>query len=327
MADAQRPGEINYYDELGVAKNASADQIRDAFRTLARLLHPDQQTDPQLREAAERQMRKLNGIYATLSDPDRRASYDDSLRTPLRSSPVIVFSGSDPKLRRLLFRLGVIAFILIGGLAVLWAVLDNNNSSDGRTPSVRAAATGKSDSGIDNNGDAAEQIARLKSQLRTAETERNSALLQLDRLRQKAGGEAPAAEPRPAPAASAADEKQFAGTWVNSKAPASASPGKDLQYPPEFIELTITAANGSMQGKYRSRYQVLDHAISPDVNFEFTGVPGNGVLNCAWRGQGGARGRMTLKLTQSGTVQLAWNATELGTEQWLVNGTATLVRQ
>src|ERR1700689_4525759 len=103
MASQQRPGEITYYEELGVESNASADEIRDAFRALARLLHPDQQTDPQLREMAERQMRKLNRIHAVLSDSGRRSAYDESLQAP-RSTPIIVFSGSDGNLRRLLIR-------------------------------------------------------------------------------------------------------------------------------------------------------------------------------------------------------------------------------
>jgi hypothetical protein len=72
---------------------------------------------------------------------------------------------------------------------------------------------------------------------------------------------------------------------------------------------------------------VLDHAISPDVNFDFTGIPVGGSLSCGWKGPGGARGRMTLKLLPASTVEIAWNATELGSQQWLVNGSATLVKK
>ena len=55
-------------EELGVAQNAPPEEIKDSFRALVRILHPDHQTDPQLKEIAERQMRKLNGIYAVLSE-------------------------------------------------------------------------------------------------------------------------------------------------------------------------------------------------------------------------------------------------------------------
>jgi hypothetical protein len=121
---------------------------------------------------------------------------------------------------------------------------------------------------------------------------------------------------------------QFAGLWVYSKSSGSAvSSGGTSQYPPEFIELTVRELNGTLQGEYRSRYQVLDHAISPDVNFDFNGRPVGSSLNCAWRGPGGARGRLTLRLLPASTVEIAWNATDLGSQQWLVNGTATLLRK
>ena len=71
--------EITFYEELGVAPGASSEEIRDAFRALARLLHPDQQTDAPLKATAEKQMRKLNRIYAVLSDPERRRQYDEAL--------------------------------------------------------------------------------------------------------------------------------------------------------------------------------------------------------------------------------------------------------
>src|SRR5258708_2668158 len=104
----QRASEITYYDELGVAPDASPEHIRDSFRLLVRLLHPDQQTDQQLKDSAERQMRKLNRIYAVLSDPDRRCRYDDSLEED-RLAPAIVFGPpaempAEMKARRLMTR-------------------------------------------------------------------------------------------------------------------------------------------------------------------------------------------------------------------------------
>ena len=358
MASQQRPGEITYYEELGVESTASPDEIRDAFRALARLLHPDQQTDPQLRETAERQMRKLNRIHAVLSDSGRRSAYDASLAAP-RNAPIIVFSGSDGNLKKLLTRAGTAFAILFATFLLIWFMATSTNPEvRGQDPRTSAVPR----SGENTYADAGDQISRLRDQLRSAETERDSALEQLGRLGADQGlKQTDKAEPvkargartgsfselpvetalnevpppaGAAPLASAAitpdvpvKPAQFEGSWVYSKAPASASPGGNSQYPPEFIEVTLTAEKGALHGQYRSRYQVLDHAISPDVNFDFSGVPVGSALSCAWRGPGGARGRLTLKLLPASAVEIAWNATELGTQQWLVNGTATLTKK
>ncbi|MFN3956984.1 MAG: DnaJ C-terminal domain-containing protein [Tepidimonas ignava] len=62
----------DYYAVLGVARDASADDIKRAYRKLARKYHPDVSKEP---DAAQR-MSEVNEAYAVLSDPDKRAAYD-----------------------------------------------------------------------------------------------------------------------------------------------------------------------------------------------------------------------------------------------------------
>jgi len=59
----------NLYDTLGVAKNASAEEIKKAYRKLAREHHPDQGGD-------EAKFKEIQGAYDVLSDAEKRTQYD-----------------------------------------------------------------------------------------------------------------------------------------------------------------------------------------------------------------------------------------------------------
>lgn len=68
MADTQR----DYYEVLGVSREADAKTIKDAFRKLALKYHPDRNKTPE----AEAKFKEIAEAYAILSDPKKRADYD-----------------------------------------------------------------------------------------------------------------------------------------------------------------------------------------------------------------------------------------------------------
>ena len=68
MADKQ-----DYYEVLGLSKGASADEIKKAYRQMAKKYHPDMNPD---NKEAEQKFKDVNEAYAVLSDPEKKAQYD-----------------------------------------------------------------------------------------------------------------------------------------------------------------------------------------------------------------------------------------------------------
>lgn len=64
----------DYYDTLGVKKDATADEIKRAYRRLAHQHHPDKVSGD--KAAAEAKFKEINEAYQVLSDPEKRARYD-----------------------------------------------------------------------------------------------------------------------------------------------------------------------------------------------------------------------------------------------------------
>ena len=63
----------DYYEVLGLSKGASADEIKKAYRQLAKKYHPDLNPD---NKEAEAKFKEVNEAYEILSDPTKKEKYD-----------------------------------------------------------------------------------------------------------------------------------------------------------------------------------------------------------------------------------------------------------
>lgn len=85
----------DYYEVLGIDKNASVDDIKSAFKKMALKWHPDRWingTDEE-KKTAEEKFKEASEAYEVLSDPDKRAKYDRFGQAGLGGNPGPDFSG------------------------------------------------------------------------------------------------------------------------------------------------------------------------------------------------------------------------------------------
>lgn len=343
---------MTYYEEFGVESSASVEEIREAYKRLVRLLHPDTQKDPKQRHVAECQMKRLNGVCETLTHPERRRHYDHSI-----SAPPSADRPSQPVPTRLRYATsgwmkgaaGVWAgAVVMGALLISFTLMDGGGAARNVTP-VAEASTGKPAIAYPaqppthaRTGQQLQlQIVELRHRLEEMRTERDTALRQILSLEQRVRSLAPKAEPMTtAPllmvgsvplnlpftiGIEPAQPQSLAGSWYYARRP-QGTPGRNL-YPPENIEAFITEDGGDLQGRYSARFRVTDRAISPEVMFQFRGKAGTESAKLAFSGAGGARGEVRLKLLTPNTLEVAWIAHELGNTIGLGSATAVLTRR
>jgi hypothetical protein len=353
---------MNYYEELGIRQDAAIEEIRQAYKLLARLLHPDGQPDTRLKAMAECQMRRLNEMLTVLTDPQKRRQYDESLS----SSPKAALDWAPPPpvppaygYQLAHFGLRHWFWVLIGLAVVgvgLWCMEQTAPEAAQVVPKHNGAVPVGPGAGpplqppanvikpvTPHAASAAPRQAPPSDARRAAvgdgaavepgppEPSRSFPAKELLPPNAIAAAEPPRAAPEaarmgPSSSVSSANEVSFAGNWFY--APEIASKADPNLYPATYVEFLLAEENGSLVGSYRAKYRVPDQAISPEVQFRVQGKsPSGKSCKLTWTSDDGAQGEAELTLRSSNQMNVTWWTTVFGRRAALSSGMAVLIRQ
>jgi hypothetical protein len=354
----------NFYEEFGIRHDASLEEIRQAYRPLARVLHPDSQTDEKLKAVAARQMKRLHEILDILTDPQKRRAYDESLTADAYPNAILHWAShaaAEPFVRppgkfepaQSTFRYWY--WILMGCMILgcgFWYLTPRgpatpepvpNGLSMETAPSERAPAPQPVERAAKH--ELAEPVAanRLPATAGAALPEKPSAakpdppglpevsLPMPPALPSVAPATASSArafesrEPENAPAVPSVHGSLFAGEWFY--APSIEKPDPFL-YAPVDIEFQLSEKDGILDGQYRGRYKVPDAGVPQDVVFRVQGKSSTGASAAlVWTSGDGANGEIDLDLLKPNLMKVTWWTTKLGRRLGLSSGAATLFRQ
>lgn len=120
----------DHYARLGLHRRCTPEQIRDAYRRMARLFHPD--LNPESAEAVQ-QTQDLNRAYEVLGDPDRRKAYDEELAVGNKSVRTARASGAGRSAQNVTQDVSLRIEELLGGAVREVTVTDPGNPNGRET--------------------------------------------------------------------------------------------------------------------------------------------------------------------------------------------------
>lgn len=337
--------EMTYYEEFCVRQDASVEEIRQAYRMLIRILHPDIQEDSRLKILAECQVKRLGELAAILVNPQRRQKYDDSLS---RAHRMLVHSTVPVEIGIAQIWKGAQRFtshhwfgILIG-MTVVALVLWNGTSRYTNDALSEAAPRGEAAMEAHPSHPVLVPREPVKNALppntplgRHGRAYGVETPFPLAKQEQVEASIAAANEIAPANRIAASPKtiillapapQPFAGRWLYSPGSDATEPG---QYAARYVEFVLVEEGDRLVGDYRALYKITDQAVSSEVAFRVFGwVPPVGAsATLSWTSHAGGTGMAKLKLQAPGVMHLTWWTTQFGRQAVLASGTAVLLRQ
>lgn len=294
---------MNYYEELGVPSDAPIEEIRAAYKTLAKIFHPDAQPDPTLKAAGEREMRRLNEIVATLADPVRRMAYDAGLHPEPVLPPAPNHVGvayvpaiqrvywHDHLIRRQVIWAGTSALAICG---CVWAYLSSEARVTPPAPRQYVDQPNTDQAKLDQSTVPGEPVSNADAQ----------------KSAPASGGKA-----RPA--------NGLTGSWLFLGTRTTESGGGPAI---ESVQFYLAEQNGTLFGRYSARYRPID-APAPDTTFSVTGRasdPGSAALS--WASADGSTGTVKLALRSPDALSLSWWTNETKRKLPVSSGSVLLSR-
>lgn len=351
---------MNYYEELGVPQDAPVEDIRQAYRQLARLLHPDNQLEPDLKRMAERQMQRLVDITGVLSDPEKRSHYDEMLLTgnyllaTCRKPSIPSFRL--PEWRNVNHGFTELAlrnwFWILNGVFVMtlgaWAFMHRNLAVP--DPELRSVAL--QEASVLEGQDHHPPQQATRSQHRSASVvprapiipangnpiaTRNLTIVpsepppvpQLEEIptnfftAPELSTEVPAMVSESVPPLPGVSS--FAGRWLYTPLPGEVS--ERGTYSATYVELLLVEHAGQLAGDYRANYHIPDRAVSPEVTFKLRGTASSATSGkFDWLSGDKAKGQAEMILRSPNLLYVSWWTTEFGRRATLGSGTAVLIR-
>lgn len=334
---------MTIYDELGLTPDATDDQIRQAHRQLAKLLHPDLQRDPELRRIAELQLMRVNRMVEQLLAASRvPVAPVELVRIADDCASVSALHRSYKKRERVWKYLTSVACLV--AVAVLLVLLLPEPAIRSQAPAPRdglkmaAAEHPPRQSAPQVSPGPASAPRRVRNADKPGEApsgEPEEAVPVAVAVSVAVPEAAPVLAPRvevppiPFDAKPPEPKPDLNGVWLYAGDPGPGAPAK--LYAPEYIELRLGQdPDGTLHGEYRGRFAVTDMAISPSVSFRFREKNPN-LSALPWSSPRGSAGTVSLELVRNDVLQVTWKAMTTASNAAggaeLTFGAATLIRR